>query len=243
MFKQDQVRADVPMPLADAVKGTSEFIERRSVTPMIFESVERRRENLERAGVDVLRETVRVQEEAAVLDGLRAQLRAVPAQIESARLQARNEARLEWEEDLRDRIDMEREAMVQACLQLGMERERYFSEVEAEVVRLALGIAERVLHREARMDPLLLAASVRLALEKMAGESGTVLRVPIATAEAWRELFGEGPDRAAEVLGDERLDGLECVIETRVGRIELGMAVQLEEIEKGFFDLLQKRPA
>ena len=34
----------------------------------------------------------------------------------------------------------------------------------------------------------------------------------------------------------------ECVMETSVGRVELGVAVQLEEIEKGFFDLLQKRP-
>ena len=95
---------------------------------------------------------------------------------------------------------------MQSCLQLGIERERYFSEVEGEVVRLALGIAERVLHREARMDPLLLAASVRLALEKLAGESGTVLRVPIGTADAWRELLRcNGPDQlAVEVVGDEQ---------------------------------------
>jgi flagellar assembly protein FliH len=28
-----------------------------------------------------------------------------------------------------------------------------------------------------------------------------------------------------------------------VGRVELGVAAQLEEIEKGFFDLLHQRPA
>jgi flagellar assembly protein FliH len=37
-------------------------------------------------------------------------------------------------------------------------RERYFAEVEQEVVKLALAIAARVLHREAQMDPLLLTA-------------------------------------------------------------------------------------
>jgi hypothetical protein len=28
-----------------------------------------------------------------------------------------------------------------------------------------------------------------------------------------------------------------------MGRVELGVSVQLEEIEKGFFDLLQHKPA
>ncbi|RXH56616.1 FliH/SctL family protein [Granulicella sibirica] len=243
MFNTQQSGPDGKMPLPDGAKPSTEFVERRGVTPLVFESVERRREHLEKAGVDVLRETARVQEEMAQLDSLRNQLRGVPSQMESARAEARAAARLEWEEELREQISMEREAVVQSCLQFGLERERYFGEVEGEVVRLALGIAERVLHREARMDPLLLAASVRLALEKLAGESGTVLRVPMGTASAWRELFGESPDRTVAVVGDEHLVGLECAIETRVGKIELGMAVQLEEIEKGFFDLLQKRPA
>ena len=33
------------------------------------------------------------------------------------------------------------------------ERSRYFAGVEAEVVKLALAIAARVLHREAKLDP------------------------------------------------------------------------------------------
>jgi flagellar assembly protein FliH len=35
----------------------------------------------------------------------------------------------------------------------------------------------------------------------------------------------------------------ECVLETNIGRVELGVSAQLAEIEKGFFDLLQMRPA
>jgi len=138
------------------------------------------------------------------------------------------------------RIDEERAAVSRACAQLAKDREVYFSEVEGDVVRLALGIAERVLHREAKMDPLLLAASVRLALEKIAGETGSVLRVPVEALERWRGVFGEGE---VELVGDDRLMAGDCVLETKVGRVELGVAVQLEEIERGFFDLMQKRPA
>jgi flagellar assembly protein FliH len=33
------------------------------------------------------------------------------------------------------------------------------------------------------------------------------------------------------------------VLDTNVGRVELGVSAQLEEIERGFFDLMQQRPA
>lgn len=242
MHNPEELRSDVPLPLASVATGTTageakEFVERRRpATPLVFESVERRQANLREAGVDLLAETMRVQE-AAILEGLRHQVRGIPAQLEAARAEARAACHAE----MLAGIDAERAAMVDACLRFSGERERYFSGVEGEVVRLALAIAARVLHREAQLDPMLLAASVRLALEKVAGETGTVLRVPLNTAEGWRKLLG--PEAPVQVIGDERLGTRECVMETSVGRVELGVGVQLEEIEKGFFDLLQKRPA
>jgi flagellar assembly protein FliH len=213
---------------------------RGTVTPLIFESVERRKANLKQAGVDLMKEAARAQEEAAVLEGLRGQIRGIPAQVEAARIEGRLEGRAAAERDALVRIDEERAAVARACAQMAKDREVYFSEVEGEVVRLALGIAERILHREAKMDPLLLAASVRLALEKIAGESGALLRVPVSAVERWRGIFG---DAEVEVVGDDRLLAGDCVLETKVGRVELGVAVQLEEIERGFFDLLQTRPS
>jgi flagellar assembly protein FliH len=44
------------------------------------------------------------------------------------------------------------------------------------------------------------------------------------------------------VVGDARTEVGECVLETSVGRVELGVSAQLEEIETGFYDLLQQRP-
>lgn len=233
------------MPMARVGGSGEEFVERRrvSATPLVFEFVERRKANLEVVGIDLIQETARAQEDAAMVEGLRAQVRGIAVQVEAARVQARTEARHEWRAELEEGIDRERRAMVRACTQLAVERERYFSEVEGEVVRLALSIAARVLHREAKLDPMLLAASVRLALEKVASETGTVVRVPLGTEQRWLALLSEGGEAVPEVVGDERLAAGECVMETSVGRVELGVAVQLEEIEKGFFDLLQKRPS
>ncbi len=111
------------------------------------------------------------------------------------------------------------------------------------MVRLALAIAARVLHREASLDPMLLQAVVKVALGKVMDRSGTVLRVPVEELSAWNEMMQPVEAGTVEVSGDSRLGRGECVLETSVGRVELGVGAQLEEIEKGFFDLLQQRPA
>jgi flagellar assembly protein FliH len=185
-----------------------------------------------------------LKEEVAALDGrLRSQAEQMSADMEMARSEARAEARLEWKQELEGRIVEERMVVLKACEEFVRERARYFAGVEAEVVKLALAIAARVLHREAKLDPLLLTGVVRVALEKVAEDSATVLRVPVGATEMWREVFSMSPESSLQVVGDERLSAGECVLDTNVGRVELGVAAQLEEIERGFFDLLQQRPA
>ena len=183
-------------------------------------------------------------EEAAELDGrLRSQAQQMASQIEEARSEAKAEARREWEKELEERIAEERLPILKACDEFRGERRKYFAGVEAEVVKLALAIAARVLHREASFDPLLLVGVVRVALEKVAEDSAAVLRVHASAVDKWREVLAEGLGPSLQIIGDERLGAAECVLETNVGRVELGVSAQLEEIERGFFDLMQQRPA
>jgi flagellar assembly protein FliH len=187
---------------------------------------------------------VLLKEEVAALDGrLRSQAEQMSAQMELVRNESRAEARLEWEQELEGGIVVERKAVLKACEEFVRERARYFAGVEAEVVKLALAIAARVLHREAKIDPLLLTGVVRVALEKVAEDSVTVLRVPVSAVVMWKEVFVTSPECSVQVVGDERLAAGECVLDTKVGRVELGVSAQLEEIERGFFDLMQQRPA
>jgi flagellar assembly protein FliH len=171
------------------------------------------------------------------------QTQQVQAQIESARREAREEARREWQEELESRIAAERAAVLRVSDEFTKERRRYFAGIEAEVVKLALAIAARVLHREAQLDPLLLTGAVRVALERLADESATVLKVPATELETWRGVFGASIEPSVQLMADERLGPGEVVLETSVGKVELGVRAQLGEIERGFFDLLQQRPA
>jgi len=172
---------------------------------------------------------------------LQEQTQQMAARVDAVQSEARAEARRDWEEELEEKVAAERECMLRACEQFRQERARYFAGVEAEVVKLALAIAARVLHREAKLDPLLLTAAVRVALEKVADGSTAVLRVPAAEAELWRGVLAT--ESSVQVVGDERLCASECVLDTSVGKVELGVSAQLIEIERGFFDLLQLRPA
>jgi flagellar assembly protein FliH len=188
-------------------------------------------------------ETVVREEPAALESRMQLQADEALARMEAARTEARVEARREWEMELSERVEEERAMVARACEEFTRERAKYFAGVEAEIVKLALAIAARVLHREAQVDPLLLTAAVRVALEKVAEDSAVVLRVPAEDVERWRGVVAGEPESAVRLVGDERLGAGECVLDTSVGRVELGVGAQLAEIERGFFDLLQQRPA
>jgi flagellar assembly protein FliH len=138
----------------------------------------------------------------------------------------------------------EREAIAKALVDFAREREGYFCRVEAEVVKLAVGIARKILHREVQVDPLLLAGVVRVALEKIAAGTSARLRVHPDQVYAWHDFFANQPEHrpAPELLGDATLGMGHCVLETALGTTELTLEAQMAEIERGFFDLLAQRP-
>jgi flagellar assembly protein FliH len=174
---------------------------------------------------------------------LRQQAEALPGKLDEAKRLARLLARKDWQQELEQRLAEDRAMVLRACEEFAKERTRYFAAVEAQVVRLALAIAARVLQREARMDPLLLSGAVRVALEKVDEESETRLRVPMSDVEMWNDEFDAANEGAVRVIGDEGMARGECMLETSVGTVDLGVEAQLGEIERGFFDLMQRRPA
>jgi flagellar assembly protein FliH len=128
--------------------------------------------------------------------------------------------------------------------QFRQDRDRYFEAVEPEVVKLALAIAARILRREAQMDPLLLTGAVRVALGQLSASTEVRLRVPAAELGLWEETMAHLPRLAVKptVLAGEGMRLGECVIETALGSVDLGVRTQLGEIERGFFDRAGQRP-
>lgn len=176
---------------------------------------------------------------------LETRARGFEADLERARHEAGDAARESERGAQSAQLAAAGQALENAIREFAQARDRYLAEVEQEVVRLALAIAARVLRREALMDPLLLSGAVRVALGQLSDTTEVRLRVPAAEHEMWSEMLRLMPNLPVrpEVVADEALPSAECRIETRLGAVDLGVKSQLAEIERGFFDLLEKREA
>ncbi len=163
------------------------------------------------------------------------------AQVREAALkEGEARARLAYDEHL----EKVRGSIRTALLDFEREKAAYFQKVETEVVHLALSVARKVLHRESQMDPLLLAGIVRVALEQIEGNTRVVVRVhPLYGADCRAYLARSmDPQEVPEVEEDPSLEIDQCVLQTDLGTTELGIEVQLKEIEQGLTDLLAQRP-
>jgi flagellar assembly protein FliH len=137
-----------------------------------------------------------------------------------------------------------RESVSAALAGFARDRVQYYRQVETEVVQLALAVARKILRREAQVDTLLLAAMVRITLEKMESRTKVVVRVNPEQAADWRGYFTHHMEASQmpDVVEDPAMHSDHCVLQTALGTTEVGVEVQLKEIEQGLLDLLAKRP-
>jgi len=131
-----------------------------------------------------------------------------------------------------------------ALARFARDRSTYFEKVEPEVVQLAISIARKILHREAQVDPMLLAGIVRVALEQIDGATRVQLHVHPQKAADWRQFLATQlePANLPEIIEDPSQSVDHCTVETTVGSTAIGLEIQLKEIEQGFADLLAVRP-
>jgi flagellar assembly protein FliH len=163
---------------------------------------------------------------------------------ETARLAGMQEGEARARATYEQQLEKVRENLRHALGDFSRERSRYYQQVETEVVQLALSIARKILHREAHADPMLLAGLVRVAMDKLESNTKVLLRVHPEYAADCRDYFSRCMDAhdVPEVVEDPALDPERTVVETVLGTTEIGIDVQLKEIEQGLMDLLAQRP-
>jgi len=162
--------------------------------------------------------------------------------LERADAAKQTDLRLRQEFELK--LQQEHAPVVAAVSAFGEQRAEYFARVEAEVVQLALAIAAKILHREAQVDPMLVASLVRISVEKLREGSTVTVRVGRGRGPRWKEYFAKQPvDSRVTVVEDVSLTEHDCMVETELGVANFGLDTQLKEVEQGFFDLLALKPA
>lgn len=137
------------------------------------------------------------------------------------------------------------EAMLRRLMQTLEEvtdlRERMIRDTEHQMVRLALAIARRVVHREVSLDRDLIMAIARVAMDRI-GDGATVTIRLNADDYAAISTAGQTPWTGGHVTvqADARVPRGGCRIESDLGLIDAGVDAQLQEITRA---LLHDAPA
>ena len=132
--------------------------------------------------------------------------------------------------------------MAVAVAEISGLRARLRREAEEDLIRLAMAIARRVLHRELAIDPEAMRGLIVAALEKLQAQEITRVRVHATHAPLLRECVERiaGP-RPPEVIADASCERGALVLETERGNLDVSVGSQLQEIERGLTDRLRGR--
>jgi flagellar assembly protein FliH len=170
-----------------------------------------------------------------------AHARELREQVSIARSEAALEARQLFDLELERRLLEERQRLDRVRVEFTRDRQRFFAAAESQVVRLSLAVARKILAREVESDGLHLRSTVKAALGRVQDGSATTLRVSEHETEAWSAMFQRETVGNVEVVGDARIAPGDCVLETSLGRVELGVEAQMEEVERSFDALMQQQ--
>lgn len=129
------------------------------------------------------------------------------------------------------------ERLTSTLSDLASYRARFRRESEAELLKLSVAVAKKILRRELTVDPHSLLGIVKGALETMNRAEVLVIRSSMSDSpflsEALATLALPGE---VEVIGDRTLEPGALILETKRGQVDISIQTQLTEIENGFAD-------
>jgi flagellar assembly protein FliH len=137
-------------------------------------------------------------------------------------------------------VDAEMESMIHTMRDLiesaRAERHEIIETAEPELVRLALAIAERVVHQHIALEPSVVVDNVRQALTRLATREVVTLRVNPADLDTIREhrdaIVASTDVDHLRIVEDQRVDRGGVIIETDAGTIDSKISTQLREARR-----------
>lgn len=126
----------------------------------------------------------------------------------------------------------------QAICILARERPSLRRAAEADVVKLALAIARRVIRRELSVDSDAIHGIVRVAIEAINNRDVVRVRVHASLASSVQRKLRDANLSHVEVITDHGFDIGDIVFETQNGELDCSIEAQLKEIDLGIADRL-----
>lgn len=117
-----------------------------------------------------------------------------------------------------------------------VERHKLMESAEPEIVRLAVGIAERVLHQQIALDRGVVVEMAKVAIARLVEKESVTVRVNPGDLEQIREhreeLLSNGEIKNLRVIEDQRVDRGGVVVETDGGTIDARVSTQVNEAKR-----------
>jgi flagellar assembly protein FliH len=134
------------------------------------------------------------------------------------------------------------ERLARSIDEMSQLRARFRREAEADMVRLSLAIARRILRRELAVDPDAMHGLVLGALEKLQSQEICRVRVhPSHATQVTAYLRKAVPGSTIEVIPDTAREPGAVIFEADRGNLDASVDSQLQEIERGLIDRLRKQ--
>jgi flagellar assembly protein FliH len=174
-----------------------------------------------------------------------ARIAQVQKQCEERVAEARAAAMREGETAGRSRAAAElqpvMDRLARAIGEIAQFRPRLRHEAEADMLRLSLAIARRIVRRELSVDPGAMHGLVLGALERLQSQEIHRVRVhPSHVGPVDACLRQAVPGTSVEVVGDPSREPGTVMFETTHGNLDASVDCQLQEIERGLTDRLNR---
>jgi flagellar biosynthesis/type III secretory pathway protein FliH len=139
------------------------------------------------------------------------------------------------------KIEVGMRRYAEVILSVGKLRSQLYSQVEREVVKLAIEVAKKIVHREVQADQEIIQTLVKVALSHVAEKSAVTVHLHPQDynylIEHKAELSsGSNDGQDIVLMADKAVDRGGCLIETSCGDIDARIEEEFREIERSFFD-------
>lgn len=115
-------------------------------------------------------------------------------------------------------------------------------DAEHDLVRLAMAIAEHVLRRQVQLDPSLLTAMARSALERLGSATAVTIHVNPADFETIKQQPGATVS-AVELVADPDVHPGGCIARTAGGSVDVSLDAQFRELTRALLGEHDERAA
>ncbi|HXP93518.1 MAG TPA: FliH/SctL family protein [Candidatus Binatia bacterium] len=113
------------------------------------------------------------------------------------------------------------------------ERHKIIESAEPEIVKLAMGIAERIVHKVVDVDRDIVVEMTKAAIQRLLEREVVTVRVHPADLERMKEhrddVLALGDVKHMRIIEDQRVDRGGVIVETESGSVDAKIATQLDE--------------